>query len=126
MRPDKHPRFLSEGRKPFSQEPKVFGGPGSGPQGGQKTDDTKTAEVGQQHLDATKDTGWEHGKTDAIQGPTGQETRSTFTDKDGNNIRLVSGTMGHFAQVNGKVAGGGWTSSVNQAVSRAQALIPSK
>ncbi len=103
--------------------PQTFGGPGSGRHdegGSQKTDDNKTSSVKDEHTEATKDTGWKQGNTDAIKGPTGQETRTSFTDKAGNNIRIVSGEMGHFAQVNGKLAGGGWTKSLNQAVKNAQ------
>lgn len=62
----------------FSNSAYQFGGPGSGrhAEGGQKTDDKETEGAKTQHLEATKDTGWKHGSTDSIKGPTGQENRS--------------------------------------------------
>jgi len=103
-----------------------FGGPGSGrhPEGGAKEEDKSQSDnASKAQVEAAKDTGWKFGNSDQIKGPTGIETRSNFTDKAGNNIRLVSGPMGHFAQVNGRLAGVGWTPSLKQAVKNAQNIL---
>jgi len=102
-----------------------FGGPGSGrhPEGGDKEEPQNTTGGARVQKDAGEAAGWKFGNSDQIKGPTGIETRSNFTDKAGNNIRLVSGPMGHFAQVNGRLAGVGWTPSLKQAVKNAQNIL---